>query len=150
MHCHKAARPFFKKLHSPRIFLQPYAGDAFACARKFEKINGIQRNFACQALPVLGQTRLVMNKSELIDSIQSALGAEATKRSAEEALEAVLSSIVKGIKSGSKVQIVGFGAFEVKTRAARTGRNPKTGESMQIPASKSLGFKPSSSLKASL
>lgn len=91
-----------------------------------------------------------MNKSELIDSIQSALGAEATKRSAEEALDAVLSSIVKGIKSGNKVQIVGFGAFEVKTRAARTGRNPKTGESMQIPASKSLGFKPSSSLKGSL
>jgi DNA-binding protein HU-beta len=84
-----------------------------------------------------------MNKSELIESIQSALGAEATKRSAEEALDAVLSSILKGIKSSSKVQIVGFGSFEVKSRAARTGRNPKTGESMQIPASKSLGFKAS-------
>ena len=91
-----------------------------------------------------------MNKSELIESIQSALGADATKRSAEEALDAVLASIVKGIQSSGKVQIVGFGAFEVKTRAARTGRNPKTGESMQIPASKSLGFKPSSSLKGSL
>ncbi len=91
-----------------------------------------------------------MNKSELIESIQSALGAEATKRSAEEALDAVLSSIVKGIKSSSKVQIVGFGSFEVKSRAARTGRNPKTGESMQIPASKSLGFKAASALKASL
>jgi DNA-binding protein HU-beta len=91
-----------------------------------------------------------MNKSELIESIQSTLGAEATKRSAEEALDAVLSSIVKGIKSSGKVQIVGFGSFEVKSRAARTGRNPKTGESMQIPASKSLGFKAASALKASL
>lgn len=91
-----------------------------------------------------------MNKSELIESIQSTLGADATKRSAEEALDAVLSSIVKGIKSSGKVQIVGFGSFEVKSRAARTGRNPKTGESMQIPASKSLGFKAASALKASL
>jgi DNA-binding protein HU-beta len=91
-----------------------------------------------------------MNKSELIESIQSALGAEATKRSSEEALDAVLSSIVKGIKSSGKVQIVGFGSFEVKSRAARTGRNPKTGESMQIPASKSLGFKAAAALKGSL
>lgn len=91
-----------------------------------------------------------MNKSELIESIQSALGAEATKRSAEDALDAVLSSIVKGIKSSGKVQIVGFGSFEVKSRAARTGRNPKTGESMQIPASKSLGFKAAAALKSSL
>lgn len=91
-----------------------------------------------------------MNKSELIESIQSSLGQDATKRSAEEALDAVLSSIVKGIKSSGKVQIVGFGSFEVKSRAARTGRNPKTGESMQIPASKSLGFKAASALKGSL
>lgn len=115
-----------------------------------EKIVGKQRNFACQDHPILGQTRLAMNKSELIDSIQSALGADATKRSSEEALDAVLSSIIKGLKSCGKVQIVGFGAFEIKTRAARTGRNPKTGESMQIPASKSLSFKPSSTLKGTL
>ncbi len=91
-----------------------------------------------------------MNKAELIDSIQSALGKDATKRAAEEALDAVLSSIVAGVKSSKKVQIIGFGTFEVKSRAARTGRNPKTGESMQIAASKSVGFKPSSALKAAV
>lgn len=91
-----------------------------------------------------------MNKSELIETIQGALGPDATKRSAEDALDAVLSSIVKGVTNSKKVQIVGFGTFEVKTRAARLGCNPKTGESMQIPESKSLGFKVSASLKSSL
>ncbi|MDX1680274.1 MAG: HU family DNA-binding protein [Akkermansiaceae bacterium] len=91
-----------------------------------------------------------MNKAELIESIQTSLGKDATKRSAEEALDAVLSSIADGVRSSGKVQIIGFGTFEVKHRAARTGRNPKTGESMQIAASKSVGFKPSSALKGSL
>lgn len=91
-----------------------------------------------------------MNKSELIDAIQAALGNDTTKRAADEALEAVLSSISAGVKKDKKVQIIGFGTFEVKERASRQGRNPKTGESMQIAASKSVGFKPSSALKASL
>jgi DNA-binding protein HU-beta len=91
-----------------------------------------------------------MNKAELIESIQAALGNDATKRSADEALEAVLSSIAQGVKKDKKVQIIGFGTFEVKNRAARQGRNPKTGEAMQIAASSSVGFKPSSVLKASL
>ena len=55
-----------------------------------------------------------MNKAELIDSIQIALGKDATKRSADEALEAVLSSIANGVKKDAKVQIIGFGTFEVK------------------------------------
>ena len=93
---------------------------------------------------------VAMNKSELIEAIQAALGKEATKRSADEALEAVLSSIAAGVKKDQKVQIIGFGTFEVKKRAARQGRNPKTGEAMMIAASKSVGFKPSSVLKASL
>ena len=91
-----------------------------------------------------------MNKAELVEAVQSALGPDATKRSAEDALSAVLDSIVKGIKSDSKVQIIGFGTFEVKHRAARMGRNPKTGEAMPIAASKSVGFKASASLKGSL
>lgn len=91
-----------------------------------------------------------MNKSELIESIQSTLGPDATKRDAEETLNAVLTSIVNGVKSSGKVQIVGFGTFEVKTRAARMGRNPKTGETMPIPASKSLAFKAATALKAGL
>ena len=91
-----------------------------------------------------------MNKAELIDTIQAALGKEATKRCADEALDAVLNSIVKGVKKDKKVQIIGFGTFEVNKRAARIGRNPKTGESMKSAASKSVGFKPSSSVKGSL
>ena len=91
-----------------------------------------------------------MNKAELIDAVQKSLGKDATKRAAEEAVAAVLDAVVKGIKKDKKVQIIGFGTFEVKKRAKRTGRNPKTGESMEIPASKSVGFKASSTLKAGL
>ncbi len=91
-----------------------------------------------------------MNKSELVESVQKALGKETTKRLAEDAVKAVLESIAKGVKKDKKVQLIGFGTFEVKKRAARMGRNPKTGESMKIKASKSVGFKPSSVLKKSL
>jgi DNA-binding protein HU-beta len=91
-----------------------------------------------------------MNKSELIESIQTALGVEATKRTAEDALDAVLTSIIKGVQKDKKVQIMGFGTFEIKERGARSGRNPKTGESMMIPASKSVGFKAASALKSAV
>jgi len=91
-----------------------------------------------------------MNKAQLIESVQAALGADATKRSAEAAVAAVLGSISGGIKGDGKVQLIGFGTFEVRSRAARQGRNPKTGEAMQIAASKSVGFKASSALKGSL
>jgi len=91
-----------------------------------------------------------MNKAELIESVQKALGDDTTKRAAEDSVNTVLDCIAKGVKKDKKVQIIGFGTFEVKKRAARMGRNPKTGESMKISASKSVGFKPSSTLKASL
>ena len=91
-----------------------------------------------------------MNKAELIEAVQKTLGKEATKRAADEAVDAVLDAISKGIKKDKKVQLIGFGTFEVKKRAARMGRNPKTGETMPIKASKSVGFKPSSVLKGSL
>ena len=92
-----------------------------------------------------------MNKSELVEAIQKSLGEDATKRSAEEALAAVLDGITQGVKGAdAKVQLIGFGTFSVKERAARMGRNPKTGEAMQIKASKTVGFKCSSNLKASL
>ena len=91
-----------------------------------------------------------MNKSELVENVQKSLGDETTKRAAEEAVEAVLGAIAQGIRGDRKVQIVGFGTFDVKERAARQGRNPKTGESMPIAASKSVGFKPSAALKGSL
>lgn len=90
-----------------------------------------------------------MNKAELVEAIQKNLGKDATKRSAEDALSAVIAAISKGVKK-EKVQLIGFGTFEVKKRAARQGRNPKTGESMKIKASKTVGFKASTALKASL
>jgi DNA-binding protein HU-beta len=106
--------------------------------------------FILQRIAAILKNSPAMNKAELIESIQKALGAEATKRSSEEALDAVLSSIAKGVKKDKKVQIIGFGTFEVKKRAARLGRNPKTGEALKIAASKSVGFKASAALKGSL
>ena len=91
-----------------------------------------------------------MNKAELIESVQKAMGKDATKRAAEEAVNTVLEAIASGIKKTKKVQLIGFGTFSVKKRAARMGRNPKTGAAMKIAASKSVGFKSSSSLKAGL
>ena len=105
------------------------------------------------SLPNKLRTRITvsaMNKAELVEAVQKALGEDATKRAAEDALGAVLDSISGALKAGQKVQIIGFGTFEVKNRAARLGRNPKTGEAMQIAASKSVGFKASSTLKGSL
>ena len=90
-----------------------------------------------------------MNKAELIDQVQKNLGGETSKRAAADAVEAVLTAISKGVKGGS-VQLIGFGTFKVAKRAARTGRNPKTGEAMKIKASKTVRFVPSSALKASL
>ncbi len=116
--------------------------------RQFQGLSG-----AYFSLPNKSQGRITvfaMNKAELVEAVQSALGPDATKRAAEDAVSAVLDSIVKGIKGDQKVQIIGFGTFEVKQRAKRTGRNPKTGEAMEIPASKSVGFKASSALKSSL
>ncbi len=91
-----------------------------------------------------------MNKAELTDTVLNAMGKDATKRAAVEAVDAVLDGIAGGIRRDGKVQLIGFGTFEVKHRAARMGRNPKTGEPMQIAASKSVGFKASSTLKGSL
>ncbi|MEG0144222.1 MAG: HU family DNA-binding protein [Akkermansia sp.] len=87
-----------------------------------------------------------MNKAQLIEVIKKKLGAEATKKQAEEALAAVVEAIKIGVKD-DKVQIMGFGTFATKTRAARTGRNPKTGDTINIPASKTVAFKASSALK---
>ncbi len=91
-----------------------------------------------------------MNKTELIEAVQSNLEEGSTKKQAEQAVSAVLNSISQGIVKDGKVQVIGFGTFDVKQRAARMGRNPKTGEEMQIKASKSVGFKASTNLKASL
>lgn len=91
-----------------------------------------------------------MNKGELLDSIQKTLGEGASKKDAETALSAVLDSIADGVRKEDTVQIIGFGTFKKKHRAARMGRNPKTGEAMQINASTSVGFTPSAALKKSM
>lgn len=91
-----------------------------------------------------------MNKAELVEAVQKALGGETSKRAAQEAVDAVLESIAKGVKKDKVVQLIGFGTFKVSKRAARTGRNPKTGETIKIAASKSVRFSPSSTLKGSL
>jgi DNA-binding protein HU-beta len=91
-----------------------------------------------------------MNKGELIDAVQKSLGDDATKKSAEEAVKAVLEAIATGVKKDGSVQLLGFGTFEVRKREARTGRNPKTGEPLKIAASKTIGFKPAAALKGAL
>ncbi len=91
-----------------------------------------------------------MNKGELVEAVQNALGDDATKKAAEEAVAAVLEAISSGVQKDGSVQLIGFGTFEVRHRAARKGINPKTKEPIDIPASKTVAFKPSSALKNSL
>ena len=86
-----------------------------------------------------------MNKSDLIDQI--AASTDISKAAAGRALDATIDSITDALKDGEQVVLVGFGTFHVKDRAARTGRNPKTGETIQIKASKSPGFKAGKVLK---
>jgi DNA-binding protein HU-beta len=86
-----------------------------------------------------------MNKSELIAAAAEKAGL--TKKDTELALDAVLEVISGALAQGDKVQLVGFGSFEVKERAARTGRNPKTLEEIEIPASKAPAFKAGKALK---
>ena len=86
-----------------------------------------------------------MNKAELIAAVAAA--AEISKKDAETAVSATLDAITAALKEGDKVQLVGFGSFEVKSRAARTGRNPRTKEVVEIPASKVPVFKAGKALK---
>ncbi|ETX09757.1 MAG: HU family DNA-binding protein [Marinomonas sp.] len=86
-----------------------------------------------------------MNKSELIDAI--AASADLSKASASNALDATLKTIEAALAKGDQVTLVGFGTFAVKERAARTGRNPQTGEEIQIKAAKVPGFKAGKGLK---
>ncbi|MBR3641683.1 MAG: HU family DNA-binding protein [Oscillibacter sp.] len=86
-----------------------------------------------------------MNKAELIAAV--AAKAEVSKKEAEAVVSAALDAITAALKKGDKVQLVGFGSFEVKTRAARTGRNPRTKEIVKVPASKVPAFKAGKALK---
>ena len=86
-----------------------------------------------------------MNKTELINAVADQ--AELSKKDAEAAVTAVIDAITESLVAGEKVQLVGFGAFEVKFRAERVGRNPQTKESITIPASKTPVFKAGKALK---
>ena len=80
------------------------------------------------------------NKAELINQVAEAT--ELSKKDATPVVEAVFEAIQSNLSEGEKVQIIGFGTFEVRDRAARKGRNPQTGEEIQIPATKVPAFKP--------
>ena len=86
-----------------------------------------------------------MNKAELIQAVVAKSGL--SKKDAEAALAAVIESVTEALKAGEKVALVGFGTFAVKARAARTGKNPQTGEAIQIPASKVPAFVAGKALK---
>lgn len=86
-----------------------------------------------------------MNKTELIGAMAEASGL--SKKDCETALAAFITTTENALKAGNKVQLVGFGSFEIKERVARTGKNPATGEQIEIPASKSPAFKPGKAFK---
>ncbi|WP_314627334.1 HU family DNA-binding protein [uncultured Selenomonas sp.] len=86
-----------------------------------------------------------MNKTELVANVAEKAGL--TKKDAEKALGAVIESIEEALVEGDKIQLIGFGTFEVKDRAARTGRNPQTGKEIKIAASRNPVFKAGKALK---
>lgn len=88
---------------------------------------------------------LNMNKTELVDAV--ATKSELTKQNSKKAVEALFETISNTLAQEEKIQLVGFGTFEIRERAERTGRNPQTGEEMTIPASKAPAFKPGKELK---
>ena len=85
-----------------------------------------------------------MNKSELISSIAEKSGL--TKADAGKALDAMIASVTEGLTAGHRIALVGFGSWTVEQRSARTGRNPRTGAEIQIPAKKVVKFKPGAGL----
>lgn len=86
-----------------------------------------------------------MNKAELIAAV--AAKTEVSQKEAGAVVAAVLDEIKDALKKGDKVQLVGFGSFEVRAKAARTGKNPRTGETIEIPASKAPAFKAGKAFK---
>ncbi len=91
-----------------------------------------------------------MNKAQLVEKIVENSKVELTKKQAEAALNSTLESITEALVEGDKVQLVGFGTFETRERAARQGRNPQTGEPMEIAASRSAALKVGKDLKEKL
>jgi integration host factor subunit beta len=86
-----------------------------------------------------------MTKAELIEKVLTA--ADLNKKEAEAAVEAFFDSIIKSLREGEKIELRGFGSFRLRSRGARVGRNPKTGEKVQVPAKRIPYFKPGKELK---
>ena len=91
------------------------------------------------------QNYFPMNKANIVDKVQEVLGG--TKADADRAVEAFIECITGGLKSGDEVSIAGLGIFTAKARPARTGRNPRTGETIQIKATRTPKFRPAKALK---
>mgnify|MGYP001631326067 CR=1 FL=1 len=89
-----------------------------------------------------------MNKATFIAQVAEKSGLD--RKQADKAFEAVIETVTEALQKGDKVQIMGFGTFEVKERAAHAGRNPATGETIEIPASKQPVFKPGKTLRDAL
>jgi len=88
-----------------------------------------------------------MNKAELVEIVANSTN---TKKEAQEIVDSILDAIKRSLKKKEDVALAGFGTFKVKQTKARTGRNPKTGESISIPAKKKVAFRPAKDLKESL
>lgn len=86
-----------------------------------------------------------MNKAGIIDEVHKTLGG--TKAEAERAVDAMINSVVESLKQGEEVSIAGLGIFSTKMRASRTARNPRTGESIEVPAQRVPKFRPAKALK---
>jgi DNA-binding protein HU-beta len=86
-----------------------------------------------------------MNKAELVDKI--AKGAKISKKAANTAIDSFTGSVTAALKKGERVTLVGFGSFDVRKRAARKGRNPRTGGTLNIPAKRVVRFRPGAELK---
>ncbi len=89
-----------------------------------------------------------MNKADLVEAVAKELNL--SRRAAERSVMTVVETIKKGVKKDKLVQLIGFGTFSIRQRKARTGRNPQTGASIKIKASKSVGFKPGKTFKNEL
>jgi DNA-binding protein HU-beta len=94
---------------------------------------------------------MFMTKAELVDAVQRGVkGADLSKREMEEIIDCVFEATAKAIRKDKRLSYPDFGTFTIRQRKARTGRNPKTGETIKIKASKTVGFKPAPKLKSSL
>jgi integration host factor subunit beta len=108
------------------------------------ELGGIAENWGFRSERLAGSTQ-PMTKADLIDEVSRL--AELTRKDSEVIVEAIFDSVVRSLRAGDKIEIRGFGSFRTRQRKPRTGRNPKTGEKVEVPAKKIPFFKPSKELK---